>query len=92
MSLGAKIAPRNADIVDTLGWLRFQQKDLPGSLPILKRAHNLNPADPEIGYHLAIALDATGKRADAKALLKSVLAKNANFADASNAQQLVLRW
>ncbi len=75
-SLAAKIAPRSPDVTGTLGWIRLQRQDSAGALPLLKRAHDLKSEDPEIGYHLAVALDATGKRADAKALLKSVLAKN----------------
>ncbi|MGH9591568.1 MAG: tetratricopeptide repeat protein, partial [Bryobacteraceae bacterium] len=63
-----------------------------GALPLLQRAHGLQSSDPEIAYHLALALDATGKRDDAKALLKAVLARNSNFSDARNAQELLARW
>ncbi len=88
----AKIAPRNPQIADTLGWMKFGRKDAQGALVLLKRAHDLKSDDAEIGYHLAVALDATGKRAEAKTLLKSVLARNTKFADAATAQTLVARW
>ena len=61
-------------------------------MPLLKRAYELSSDDPEIGYHFAVALDATGKRPEAKTLLKSVLAKNPKFDDAQNAPQLLARW
>jgi Flp pilus assembly protein TadD len=78
--------------MDTLGWIKLQHRDLGGALPLLRHAHDLKPNDPEIGYHLAVALDATGKRADAKELLKGVLVKNPKFDDALEAQQLMARW
>jgi Flp pilus assembly protein TadD len=92
ITLAAKIAPRSADIVDTFGWIKFQQQDAQGALPLLQRAHELDAGNPEIGYHLAVALDGTGKRADAKVLLKSILAKNTKFEDAHNAEQLIAHW
>ena len=92
VSLAAKIAPRSPEIADALGWIKYQRQDTQGAFPLLQRAHALNAADPEIGYHFALALDATGKRAAAKTLLKSVLARNPKFGDAQNAQQLVARW
>lgn len=88
----AKIAPHSAEIADTLGWLKFQRSDKNGALSDLQRARKLNDDNPVIGYHLAVVLDATGKRAEAKALLQSVLAKNANFTDAAKARELVARW
>lgn len=92
VALAARIAPRSPEIIDTLGWLAFQHHDVQGSVPLLKRAHDLNGDDPEIGYHLAVALDATGKRPDAKTLLNSVLAKNTKFDDEQNARQLLAHW
>jgi Flp pilus assembly protein TadD len=92
VTLAAKIAPRSPQVVDTLGWLKFERKDTQGAVALLKRAHDLKSDDPEIGYHFALALDATGKRAEAKDLLKSVLARNTKFEDAAAARTLVARW
>lgn len=92
VTMAAKIAPQSPNIIDTLGWLKLQQRDAQGALALLRRAHDMNSEDPEIGYHLALALDASGKRPEAKSLLKSVLARNPKFDDASDAQQLIARW
>ena len=92
VSLAAKISPRSPQIVDTLGWLKFERNDSQGAVTLLKLAHDLKSDDPEIGYHFALALDATGKRAEAKTLLKSVLARNTQFEDAVAAQKLIARW
>jgi Flp pilus assembly protein TadD len=92
VSLAGKIAPESTQIMDTLGWIKFQRKDLQGSLLLLRRAHDLDAADGEIAYHYAVALDATGRRAEAKSLLRSVIEKNTTFIDSDNAKQLLARW
>jgi Flp pilus assembly protein TadD len=92
VSLAARVAPRSPAIIDTLGWLKYRSQDRQGALALLQRAHDLNAADGEIGYHLAVALDATGKHASAKTLLQSVLARSLQFNDLDNAKQLLARW
>ena len=71
--------------------IQLQRRDLQGALLLLRRAHELEPADGEIGYHYAVALDTTGRRAEAKTLLQSVVAKT-EFSDKANAAQLLARW
>ena len=78
-SLAAKISPQSAPIIDSLGWLRFQSHDPVGALPLLQRAHAIESSNPEIAYHYALALDATGRRDAAKTLLKTVLARTPRF-------------
>jgi putative PEP-CTERM system TPR-repeat lipoprotein len=92
ISLAARIAPRSADITDTLGWIKLQHRDQQGALIALQRAHNLAANNAGISYHLAVALDAAGKRAEAKTLLQSVLARNPKFNGVEDARQLVARW
>ena len=87
-----QINSNSAEIVDTFGWLKFQQHDVKGALPALQQAHSLRASDPEISYHLVLALDAAGRRNDAKVLLKSVLAGGANFADLNSAKVLATSW
>jgi Flp pilus assembly protein TadD len=77
---------------DSLGWLKVQQKDVAGGLPYLQRAHNLDPQDASITYHLVVALDANGKRNDARALLKTLLAGKTQFAEQQDAQRLAANW
>lgn len=92
VSHAARLAPHSADIVDTLGWIKFLQQDKAGALAMLQKAHALKKGDAEISYHLVVALDATGRRNDAKALLKTILATGAKFVDLANAQQLAATW
>jgi putative PEP-CTERM system TPR-repeat lipoprotein len=92
VSLAAKVAPDASDIVDTLGWMKFQRRDLQGALLLLRRARELDADNGEVAYHFAVALDATGRRAEAKSLLRSLVDKNQEFSDRDNAKQLLSRW
>lgn len=92
VSHAVNIAPRTAEIVDTLGWMKVQGPDRPGGLKLLQRAHTLDKDNPQIGYHLAVALDQAGKRNDAKTLLQSVLARNPRFEGVEEAKKLVASW
>jgi len=87
-----KLAPNSPDIADSLGWVKLQQKDVPGALDLLNKAHTLNPKDGEITYHLARALDASGKRDAARGLLNALLASNVQFKDRPAAVQLAAGW
>jgi putative PEP-CTERM system TPR-repeat lipoprotein len=83
------LAPGNPVIADTLGWIMAQKNDPAGGLALLQRAHQLNPADLNIQYHLAFALNATGKKADATALLKTTLQSGVDFDNRDDAQTLL---
>ncbi len=87
-----QVAPNSANANDSLGWLKVTQKDAAGGLPYLQRAHSLDPNDPSITYHLVVALDANGKRNDARGLLKTLLASKARFAEQQEAQRLAANW
>jgi putative PEP-CTERM system TPR-repeat lipoprotein len=87
-----RILPRSAEMIDTLGWMKIQGSDQAGGLALLQQAYDLAKNNPQIGYHLAIALDKTGKRQEAKTLLQSVLTNSPNFDGAAEAKQMVARW
>ncbi len=88
----AKIAPRSANIIDSLGWIKYQGGDHGEGLTLLTRAHALAGENPEITYHLAVAMDAAGKRDDAKKLLEPLVAKDQGFADHADAKKLLDSW
>ena len=87
-----QLTPNSADVNDSLGWLKVQQKDAAGGLSYLKRAHDLRPKDASITYHLAVALDANSKRNEARALLKTLLASGGEFPDKQAALKLSSEW
>jgi putative PEP-CTERM system TPR-repeat lipoprotein len=92
LTKAVQLAPNSPDVNDSLGWLKVQQKDAPGGLAYLKRAHDLNPQDPSITYHLIVALDSNAKRNDARTLLKSLLASGTAFPDKQAALKLSSEW
>ncbi len=85
-------APESPEALDTLGWLTLKHAKPADSLPLLKKAHDLQPKDGEIAYHLVLSLDATGSHEAAKGLLKSVLASQVKFDDLAEANKLAQSW
>jgi predicted Zn-dependent protease len=92
LSHALKLSPNSAHAADTLGWLKLQRKDISGALALLSRAHQMQPANPTITYHLIVALDAGTKRGEALTLLKPLLSGGAQFADRPEAQRLSATW
>ncbi len=89
--LAAKQAPNSAPVLDTLGWVKFHAKDAPGALPALEKAHAADPSNGEIAYHLAVVLDAIGRKADAKKALAASLASTRDFSEKREAEALSIR-
>ncbi|MEP3563073.1 MAG: tetratricopeptide repeat protein [Marinobacter sp.] len=64
-----ELAPNNAAIADTYGWILFEAGDLDKSLETLEKAHSLDPDSPDIAMHLAEAYKAAGMHQKAKAIM-----------------------
>lgn len=86
-----KQSPLSPDFLDTLGCMQLKQSDTKGALQSLQLAHRLKPEDPEIAYHLVLALDANGSRGAAKSLLIKIVAQG-GFADLASAKRLLRLW
>ena len=87
-----ELSPNVAEVADSLGWLRLQQKDIAGGLKLLQRAHALRPTVPDITYHLIVALDANANRKAARELLDPLLASGVAFPDRPAALRLSTQW
>ncbi|HKY18151.1 MAG TPA: XrtA/PEP-CTERM system TPR-repeat protein PrsT [Rhizomicrobium sp.] len=92
LTLARKFSPDSADVADTLGWLKLQQKDAAEALALLDHAHKRDPRNGQITYHLAVALDANAKRAEARETLRTLLASGVKFQDLPQAQKLAAAW
>lgn len=68
-----KIAPNDAFILDSMGWVLYRQGDLAGARQYLERAHKLRP-EAEVSIHLAEVLWAQGEHEAARRLLRQVRA------------------
>lgn len=82
------LAPQDAAIADTLGWIMVAQGDNDAALKYLKTA-GASSHNPDIQYHLAVALKRTGQPADAKTLLESILSSGATFPSKADAEKLL---
>ena len=60
-----KMAPDDAMIIDSMGWVMYRLGDLPRAYELLKRAYTLTP-DAEIGAHLGEVLWKLGRTAEAE--------------------------
>jgi tetratricopeptide (TPR) repeat protein len=67
-----ELSAENAAVADTYGWILFKAGKIDESLPILEKAHALQPDSREIAMHLAEAYRAVGRDDKAKQILKSV--------------------
>lgn len=67
-----ELAPKNADVGDTYGWILFQEGEEGRGRDVLVKAWELAPGNPLIGYHAAIALAATGRTEQAISALQRI--------------------
>ncbi|MDE7548700.1 tetratricopeptide repeat protein [Acetobacter fabarum] len=56
---------QDAAITDSLGWVRVEQGDLAGGIPLLEKAAEQTPEDPEVNYHLGEAYWRVGRKTEA---------------------------
>ncbi len=67
-------APGQAGVIDTAGWAALQAGQVDKALGLLRDARLRDPENGEIRYHLAAALAAAGRKAEARAELDAALA------------------
>jgi len=71
----SEMAPDDAFITDSLGWIQFRLGNLDEAESQLRRAYGLRP-DPEIGMHLGELLWVRGKKEEAKQLWRDAQSKD----------------
>jgi len=82
-------APAEPAIADTLGWALSRSGEHARALEVLAKARKSTDPLPDVEYHYAMALVGLGRKDEAKAVLETLLTKNANFQ--SRAEALSLR-
>ena len=87
-----KVSPQSGEMLDTMAWLMWQQNDRAASLPLLRKAHDLSPQDPNVAYHLAVALQATGDKANAVQVLDAAVKANPSARNTAEMQRLKAQW
>ncbi len=86
-----KLAPDDAIVADTLGWILTHQGDAVSerALSLLKSAVTSLPHRPDIRYHWAVALHRAGRDAEAATELKTLLRTAPGFENQQEAEQLL---
>ncbi len=82
------LAPRSSEVKDTLGWVLLQKGDLVKAKALLSLAHLQAPDDPQIAYHLAMALALGGDRDKARMLVKPLAERPLAFEGQGEAKLL----
>lgn len=83
--------PNSAPVIDTLGWITLNLGDNEKGLELLQKASALDPAEPEIRYHLVVALERSGRREDALRELNDLLSLGKEFKALDDAKALRAR-
>lgn len=83
------LAPDNAAVLDTLGWILVERGDVGRGLPHLQKAVTLAPNAPDVRYHLAQGLAKSGDKAKARNELEQLLASQKSFSKIDEAKALL---
>jgi Flp pilus assembly protein TadD len=84
-----RLAPTNAAIADTLGWILHSKGARDEGIRLLREAAALAPQEPEIQLHLAEALLAAGHASEARTILAKLMDGSTDFVGRSRAQELL---
>jgi Flp pilus assembly protein TadD len=83
------LAPADAAVADTLGWLLARGGNLDEGLRFLREAHARAPREPEIRFHIAEVLHRLGRADAAREELRGALQLSNDFASAEAARTLL---
>jgi len=99
MSLAADFAneayekvPDNANVIDTLAWIKAQQNERVQAITLFRQALVLDFDNAEIKYHLAVTLKQEQRNKEAYKLLSESVKSKQLFDDKVKAEQLLKKW
>ena len=84
-----KLAPDNAAVLDTLGWILVERQEFGRASELLQRAVRLAPGAAELRLHLAKALIGAGRKPDARKELEVLAGQATPAAIQQEAKQLL---
>lgn len=82
----------NAQLMDTLGWILYQQKRYSEATELLVRATQLAPSSGVIHYHAGVVYDVSGNSTDAKKFLEQALALDDKGSWVTDARQRLAKY
>ena len=84
-----ELAPDEANASDTFGWVLVQSGDVEGGVKYLREAHDRAPTEPEVRYHIGIALHRLGKTDAAREEFEKALDSGQSFDGDEDAKALL---
>ncbi len=85
----AKLAPKDAAILDTLGWVYFKKNNFNKAIETLKSAIKSRPNSPIIRYHLAMTYYKNSNLKNALIEFKNSLTISGGFKEATKAKEII---
>lgn len=82
------LAPGMPEIIDTYGYLLYRKGEVESGAELMEQAHKAAPRNPSITYHLAKIRADQKQDAEARSLLKDIVASRAPFDEAGEARLL----
>ena len=82
------LAPRNAVIADTVGWIKYLMGDHAGALKLLEPVAKALPRNAEVQLHAAAAFAAAGRVQDAAAALEAAEALDPKIKERPEFQEI----
>ncbi len=86
-----QMAPDLPTVNDTLGWILVNKGQPERGLEFLRNAHSLSSQDPEIRYHIAVALDKLNRSDEAKSELEQLFKEKQTFSGIEEARALLAK-
>lgn len=83
------LAPGNAAVLDTLGWLYYKMGKMAPARAALTMALAGNSNNPVFSHHLAMVLLKEGKKEEAKTLFEKVAHSPGNFSERGEAEKML---
>lgn len=84
-----KLAPDNPGVQDTLGWILIEQGQISRATELLGIAAAKAPKIGSIRYHHGVALNRTGKKAEARKELDAAVSSGQKFPELEDAKALL---
>ena len=84
-----KLAPKDASILDTLGWVYFKKDNFNKAIESLKSAVESRPNSPTIRFHLGMAYYKSGNLKNALNEYKNSLQISGRFKESPKAKEMI---